>query len=128
MCVWFIHVPTCATERIEELRGVSEVLPEAVSAMLWLCEGISALTNVCDFAPPVSPSVSNAVCDELTPTGVRPLRFGELKVVELSPEPKEVPATANRDALLVRDIAEPSARDHPEGVEPESLLARTIPD
>ena len=28
---------------------------------------------------------------------------------------------------LVRDIAEPSARDHPDGIEPESLLASTIP-
>lgn len=103
------------------------MLPEAESEIAWLCEGISALTNVCDFAPPVSPRVSNAVCAALTPTGVRPLRFGELKVVEPSPEPKEVPDTANRDALLVRGIAEPSARDHPDGIEPESLLASTMP-
>ena len=88
-------------------------LPRAYIRASWLCVGISAVVSVCVFAPHVSASVSNSVCICISSTGILPLRFGTLKVLEPSQTPYVVDMIAKGlNTLLYSLFAQSQRRNH----------------
>jgi len=79
-----VIVPAVARFVTGEAPEFTHAPPDAVATMC-VCAGISVVSRVWVFEPPVSPSASNSVSLELNPTGTFPLRFGTLNVVEPSP-------------------------------------------